>query len=258
MNGTRASGIPIPKAEILLYWIMHISGTAQDHDNSSTNNLNKYTWLYQLKKFEYHLRDCITCKTNSPWLRSWATRTPIASGLKMKNSIPGLWCSRYCPRSLLKKWMLTSFCKSLSPFIFIPTSFLTALPAPSEPTTMRQWIFLVCFLPSLRKEAPTMTPQAVGVIDTHSWPIKIFLSPMLRLQGTWKPSHVWTWKLRFSSCFRSKLVSLYWEKCATETGLATCSKSGKTTVLSESYGHLASTTIANQASEEPLKHTWHA
>lgn len=176
-------------------------------------------------KFQDTFKASNTCKTNSPCLRSWATRTPIASVLKIKNSMPGLSLSKYFPRSLLEKWTLTSFCKSLLPLISIPASLRTVLPAPSVPTTILHLIFLSIRFPSLRKDAVTEIKSSLALMETHSCPINSCLS----WKGLWlKPSNsldIHNLKLRFSSCLSSKLISLYCEKCATEAGLTTCSKS---------------------------------
>ena len=150
----------------------------------------------------------------------------MASVLKIKNSIPGLSFIKYCPRSLLRKWTLTSFCMSFSPLKSIPTSFRMVLPAPSAPTRILHWIFFSICFPSLRKATVTSTHWPLASMDTHSCPIKISCP----LRGLWlrpsKASDVWIWKLRSSSCLSSDAVNLYCEKCATEIGLTIFSKSG--------------------------------
>lgn len=167
----------------------------------------------------------ITCNMNSPSLRSCATRTPIPSVLNIKNSIPGLSFSKYCPRSWLKKWTLISFCRFFSPFIFMPINSLTVLLEPSAPIRMEQWIFLFTNFPSLTNETSTVTPLESGWIEVHSCLIKILFSNSRFLLQSSKKLELHTWNPRFFSLLRSSLANLYCEKCATEIGLTTLSKS---------------------------------
>lgn len=152
-----------------------------------------------------------------------SNKNPNGFSIEDKKSMPGFSLSKNCPRSLLKKWTLTSFCKSSSPLICIPTSFLTVLPAPSVPTRMLQWIFFSSRFPSRIIDAVTVTQSLLVSIDTHSWPISIFLSGDWLFPSELSGKHIW--KPRVSSCLSSNEVSLYCEKCATETGLTTCSRS---------------------------------
>jgi len=107
--------------------------------------------------------------------------------------------------------------------LFLQASFRAALPAPSVPTRILQLIFLSVYFPSLRWEAVKVTDRPVALILTHSCPINN--SPSLTGSSS-RPSGLQTWKLRSSSFVNSSLINLYWDKCATETGLATFSKSG--------------------------------
>lgn len=166
-----------------------------------------------------------TCNTNSPCSRSCATSTPIAPGLKIKNSIPGLSRDRYLPRSLLRKCTLTSFCRSLWPFICMPANSRTVLLAPSAPRRSPQWIFLSCILPASLNDAPIKMPLSVSWTELHSWPIKILFSntkswvelPISPGKHVWKPMP--------SSFLSNKSTNLCCEKCATDIGLMILSKS---------------------------------
>ena len=147
----------------------------------------------------------------------------MASVLNIKNSMPGLSFIKYCPRSWLVKCMLISFCRSCSPLMSIPTSFLTVLLAPSVPIRKSQWNFFSARFPSLVIEAVTVTLFSV-VMGVHSCPKSICCSASFTSSELRKPSLL-TWNPMCLSCSISNLVSLCWEKWATETGLTILSKS---------------------------------